>query len=262
MTTPAQAKFITTLRENFTPITRRTRQQLNNNVTFIVNAAAFDGDILPAEQVSAWIDALVEQHNHAASCGLDELATAEASALIDTLKDGRHPALATNLDQTFTLVGGGIMAELNAWIENNRAALAERIETNTAAGLDNEDNLEPATINAAAYRAVAYYLRFRAAQVSTIIANYTDALDGKGYEAAIDMELWQAVEERAEELLNRDDNAPTAFERRVQDDAVIAADQALTLFPADMLDNAKLYRVCRKMIVQLKNMRGAECATA
>lgn len=262
MTTPAQAKFITTLREDFTPITRRTRQQLNDNVTFIVNAAAFNGDILPTEQVTAWIDSLVEQHNHAATCSLDELTTAEASALIDTLKDGRHPALATNLDQTFTLVGRGIMAELNAWIEDNRTALAERIEANTTAGLDNEDNFEPAALNAAAHRAVAYYLRFRAAQVSAIIADYTDALDGKGYEAAIDMELWQAVEEHAEEVLSRDNVAPTAFERRVQDDAVIAADQALTLFPADMVDVAEVYRVCRKMIVQLKNARGAECATA
>lgn len=262
MTTPAQAKFITTLREDFTPITRRTRQQLNDNVTFIVNNAAFNGDILPAEQVTAWIDALVEQHNHAASCDLDELTTAEASALIDTLKDGRHPALATNLDQTFTLVGRSIMAELNAWIEDNRTALAERIEANTTAGLDNEDSFEPAALNAAAHRAVGYYLRFRAAQVSAIIADYTDALDGKGYEAAIDMELWQAVEEHAEEVLSRDNVAPTAFERRVQDDAVIAADQALTLFPADMVDVAEVYRVCRKMIVQLKNARGAECATA
>lgn len=262
MTTPAQAKFITTLRNDFTPINRRTRQQLNDNATLIVNNAAFNGDILPTEQVTAWIDTLVEQHNHAASCGLDELTTAEASALIDTLKDGRHPALAINLDQTFTLVGRGVMAELNAWIEDNRAQLAERIENNTTAGLDNEDNFESATIDAAAHRAVAYYLRFRAAQVSAIIADYTDALDGKGYEAAIDMELWQAVEEHADEVLSRDNVAPTAFERRVQDDAVIAADQALTLFPVDMVDVAEVYRVCRKMVVQLKNARSAECATA
>ena len=76
------------------------------------------------------------------------------------------------------------------------------------------------------------------------------------------MELWQAVEEHAEEVLSRDNVAPTAFERRVQDDAVIAADQALTLFPADMVDVAEVYRVCRKMVVQLKNARSAECATA
>lgn len=169
MTTPAQARYIETLRDN------RDHVDLDDdtvqaNIDLIKQDLVREGETVDNEALYNWMQGLIDTHNRELECDLDELTTTEASALIDALKDGYHMALVGNLNQLASYYMPSIIRELKDFIAKRVNEVEEQIEraehiadgTNTVDGDLLDDLVE---------QAVAFYDAFQIEQALGIQAD-------------------------------------------------------------------------------------------
>ncbi|MGV0351174.1 hypothetical protein ACUY2G_09720 [Corynebacterium guaraldiae] len=131
MTTPAQARYIESLRDNRDHINPDlSDDHIQDNIGRIERHLAHFSKAIDTTILLDWMVELVERHNWELECDLDALGTQEASELIDSLKDGYHPALVTNLDEIAVHFMPYIVEELEAVI----AKQAEKVEQHIQRG--------------------------------------------------------------------------------------------------------------------------------
>lgn len=172
MTTPAQARYIETLRDN------RDHVDLDDdtvqaNIDLINQALVREGETVDSEALYDWMQSLVDTHNRELECDLDELTTTEASALIDALKDGYHMALVGNLDQLAGYYMPGIIRELKAFIAERVADVEAQIERaeHIADGIDGIDAVDGDLLDDLVEQAAAFYDAFQIEQALGIQGN-------------------------------------------------------------------------------------------
>ena len=131
MTTPAQARYIESLRDNRDRINPDlSDDHIQDNIDRINRHLTHFGKAIDTTILLDWMVSLVEQHNWELECDLDALTPAEASELIDSLKGGYHPALITNLDEVSVHLMPYIVKELEAVV----AKQAEKVEQHIQRG--------------------------------------------------------------------------------------------------------------------------------
>lgn len=190
MTTPAQARYIETLRDN------RDHVDLDDdtvqaNIDLIKQDLVREGETVDNEALYDWMQSLIDTHNRELECDLDELTTAEASALIDALKDGYHMALVGNLHQLAGYFMPTIIRELKAFVAERVADVEAQIERaeHIADGINAVDG---DLLDELVEQAAAFYDAFQIEQALGVQGNCEDTIISKGREERLYSRLKEA----------------------------------------------------------------------
>lgn len=190
MTTPAQARYIETLRDN------RDHVDLDDdtvqaNIDLIKQDLVREGETVDNEALYDWMQGLIDTHNRELECDLDELTTTEASALIDALKDGYHMALVGNLNQLAGYYMPSIIRELKDFIAKRVNEVEEQIERaeHIADGINAVDG---DLLDELVEQAAAFYDAFQIEQALGIQGNCEDTIISKPREERLYARLKEA----------------------------------------------------------------------